>query len=71
MWLGKENIPAILWALQLRIAKQRPDMVVLEWVPSFDIQWLEQLSGNFLKFCAMCSALLTWGFLVLEIGFGL
>ena len=52
MWLGKENIPAILWALQLKIAKQRPDMVMVECVPSFDIWWLEQLSGNFLKFSA-------------------
>ena len=49
-WLGKENVPVILWALGTRL--RCPDLVILECVPSFDVGWLERLSGDKLSFYA-------------------
>ena len=52
-WLGKENVPVILWALSCRL--RCPDLVILECVPSFDLSWLERLSGR--KLCFYCCLL--------------
>lgn len=47
-WLGKENVPVLVWALSCRL--RCPDLVILECVPSFDLRWLERFSGGKLCF---------------------
>ena len=47
-WLGAENVPVILWSLSMRF--NAPDLVLLECVPQFDVQWIEALTDGRLKF---------------------